>query len=82
MKDCLQYPLKISVHLIIPETQNLPALSGQYSVPYNICRIVRVLTPIQLNIHSLANTGKIQNIAAAGKLSLEWETIQTSGAQS
>lgn len=40
-----------------------------------------MLTSIQLNIQSLANTGKIQNIAAAGELSLERETIQPSSAQ-
>ena len=69
----LQYTLHLQHHLVIPKPQQAIALSAQPCIPTSVVAYLRVMLPaVEFNDQSLLHADKIDDVAAYGFLSLEF----------
>ena len=72
----LQYAGTVSENLVVPKTENTPALCSQIRVSAIVIVIVRavMLTPISFNDQPRFKAGEIDDIGRYGKLTAETPT--------
>ena len=67
-KNCLQNPLAILNHLVVPEPNHLPTLALQIGVTNSVARTFCMLRAVGFNDQLSANAKKVDNVRSDGDL--------------